>query len=248
MLAQHIGLKKFGLRNRIWVMTFSDLVKSIFNKTRISRLKWHNLRSIQPVSRIHGRDRGTPIDRFYIEKFLKENQHFIKGKVLEIAESRYSKQFGNAVVSFEILHVEQQKHVTIVGDLTKPETLPENAMDCFICTQVFNFIYDFHKAIEGAYRLLKPGGVMLATVSGISQVSTYDAERWGHFWSFYPQGIERAFKDIFGEKNVEVKTYGNSLSAISFIKGIAHQELTRSELNFQDPDYPVSIAIVAKKG
>jgi SAM-dependent methyltransferase len=228
-------------------MTISEFLRAILNKTRISRLKWHDLRRTQPVSRVFGTDRGTPIDRFYIEKFLGDNRNYIRGKVLEIAESRYSKQFGTGVISFEILHVEQRSHITIVGDLTKPETLPGNTIDCFICTQVLNFIYDFHKAIEGAYHLLKPGGVMLASVSGISQVSTYDAERWGHFWSFYPQGIERAFKDVFGEQNVEVKTYGNSLSAISFIKGIAHQELTQAELDFQDPDYPVSIAIVARK-
>ena len=228
-------------------MTISFLFKTIFSKMRISRLKWHDLRSTQPVSRVFGTDRGTPIDRFYIEKFLSENQNFINGKVLEIAESRYSKRFGKNVTSYEVLHVEQKSNATIVGDLTKPETLPENLVDCFICTQVLNFIFDFHKAIQGAYHLLKPNGVVLATVGGISQLSAYDADRWGHFWSFYPQGIERAFKNIFGEQNVEVKVYGNSLSAISFIKGIAHQELTHEELNFHDPNFPVSITIVARK-
>ncbi|HEV8514999.1 MAG TPA: methyltransferase domain-containing protein [Cyclobacteriaceae bacterium] len=205
------------------------------------------MRSTQPVSKIFGWDRGIPIDRYYIEYFLKKNQNYIQGKVLEIAESKYSKQFGTGVTSFEILHVEQRSNVTIVGDLTKLESLPRNTIDCFICTQVLNFIYDFHKAIEGAHHLLKPEGVMLATVSGISQISRYDADRWGHFWSFYPQGIERAFKRVFGEHNVEVTAYGNSLSAISFVKGIAHQELTEAELNFHDADYPVTITIVARK-
>ena len=45
----------------------------------------------------------------------------------------------------------------------------------------------------------------------------------------------------------QVKVYGNSLTAISFVKGIAYQELSLAELEFQDPNYPVSIAIVACK-
>ena len=88
---------------------------------------------------------------------------------------------------------------------------------------------------------------MLATVSGISQVSRYDADRWGHFWSFYPQGIERAFKQVFGDDNVTIQTFGNSLAAISFVKGIAQDELSKEELDFNDPDYPVSITICARK-
>ena len=95
--------------------------------------------------------------------------------------------------------------------------------------------------------MLKPGGVVLATVAGISQVSRYDADRWGHFWSFYPQGIELAFKKVFGDENVEMQAFGNSLAAISFLKGIAQEELSKEELDFYDPDYPVSITICARK-
>jgi hypothetical protein len=223
------------------------MVDLIFSKLRLSRLKWYDLKSVEPVSRKFGFDRGTPIDRYYIEKFLDNNRHHIRGNVLEVAESKYSKKFGSEVGKFEVLHVEKTSTATIIGDLSKPDTLPRDVIDCFICTQVFNFIYDFHKAIEGTHRLLKPGGVVLATVSGISQISRYDADRWGHFWSFYPQGIERAFKAVFGDSQVEVKSYGNSLSAIAFIKGLALEELKAEELEFMDADYPVSINILARK-
>lgn len=225
----------------------SSLVKRILSKLRVSRLVWHDLRSVRPVSRTFGLDRGTPIDRYYIEKFLNENRADITGRVLEVAENYYSRKFGSQVDVYEILHVERNSQATIVGDLTKSETLPSNQIDCFICTQVLNFIFDFQKAIEGAHQILKPGGVVLATVSGISQVSRYDADRWGHFWSFYPQGIEQAFKKVFGENNVEVQTLGNSLTAISFLKGVALEELNTEELDFQDADYPVSITIRARK-
>jgi hypothetical protein len=223
------------------------MIKALLSFLRISRLKWHDLKSVEPVSRTFGLDRGTPIDRYYIEAFLNSQRELITGHVLEIAESRYSKEFGHNISSFEVLHVQSHPKATIVGDLTQPSTLPADRIDCFICTQVFNFIFDFERAIEGAYHVLKPGGVLLATVAGISQVSRYDADRWGHFWSFYPQGIQRSFENVFGKENVKVTSYGNSLSAIAFLKGLACDELSADELDYYDRDYPVSISIVAKK-
>ncbi|UXE66807.1 MAG: methyltransferase domain-containing protein [Chryseotalea sp. WA131a] len=227
------------------------LTKTLFfyflKYTKLSRLQWHDLRDVKPVSRSFGIERGKPIDRFYIEKFLGANKHLIKGKVLEVGETRYIKQFGTGVESADVLHVEKRMNATLVADLTKLDTLPQNKFDCFIATQVLNFIFDFQKAIEGSYYLLRPGGVMLATVACISRISPYDVVRWGHFWGFYPQGIERAFKNVFGEANVTVQVYGNSLSAICFIKGIAVEELKVEELDYLDADYPVSISIIARK-
>jgi SAM-dependent methyltransferase len=213
----------------------------------ITRLGWHDLKNTEPVSRLFGLDRGTPIDRYYIEHFLSEKKVHIKGNIVEIADNFYSKKYGTDVNTYEVLHVEKHPNATIIGDLTKKETLPSGKFDCFICTQVLNFIFDFQGAIKGAYQMLKPGGIMLATVGGISQISRYDADRWGHYWSFYPQGIGKAFENVFGVENVEVKAFGNSLSAISFIKGIAAEELKKAELDFYDQDYPVTITILAQK-
>lgn len=223
------------------------MLDKILARLLVSRLKWHDLRSLEPVSRKFGFDRGTPIDRYYIEQFLEKNRSYIKGRTLEVADSNYTRKFGRDVTRFEILHVKQTAGATIIGDLTSPTSLPSNEIDCFVCTQVLNFIFDFQKAIEGIYHLLKPGGVALITVSGISQISRYDADNWGHFWSFYPQGILQSFQIVFGEGNVEQECYGNSLSAISFLKGLAAEELTKEELVHVDKDYPISICIVARK-
>ena len=211
-------------------------------------VNWRNLRSVKPVSNVFGFDRGTPIDRTYIEDFIKNNKSYIKGNVLEIAESTYSKQFGEHVDQFIVLHVnDNNKQATIVGDLTKIDALPECAVHCFICTQTLNFIYDFKAAIVGIRHLLKEKGVALVTVAGISQISRYDMEKWGDYWRFTPLSIEKTFKEVFGEQNVEVKVYGNVLAAISLLEGLASEELTRAELMFSDPDYPVTIAIKATK-
>ncbi|MEO8399862.1 MAG: methyltransferase domain-containing protein [Ignavibacteriaceae bacterium] len=216
---------------------------NIFNKT-----DWHNLRSTKPISKVFGLDRGMPIDRYYIGKFLNENKNYISGKVLEIGENTYSKKYGTNVSSFEVLHVDNKnKNATIIGDLTKPETLPQNEIDCLICTQTLNFIYDFNKAIQGIHHLQKKNGTALVTAAGICQISRYDMDRWGDYWRFTTKSASKAFSEIFGKKNIKVDFYGNVLSSISFLEGIASNELTDEELDFKDKDYEMLITVIAKK-
>jgi len=218
----------------------------------IRRLKkptsWHNLRSIQPVSAIFGLERGTPIDRYYIEQFLAKNSHLIKGTVLEIADSTYSKKFGHEISKYEVLHYNHDNpNATIVADLSKPATLPENRTECFICTQTFQFIYDFKEAIKGAYRILKKDGVLLATVAGITQISRYDMDRWGDYWRFTKLSALKSFGEVFGERNIQVESFGNVLSSISFLEGITVEELSKGELDHHDDNYQMLIGVVAKK-
>jgi len=226
------------------------LIKKIFkliNKFRIP-VNWYNLRRLEPISRVFGFDRGTPIDRVYIEHFLNLNKQYIQGVVCEIAENTYSKKYGSNIKAYEILHyTSDNPRATIVGDLTDINTLPQNKIDCFILTQTLNFIYDFKSAIKGVHYMLKKDGVVLATVSGISQISRYDMDRWGDYWRFTDLSIKKAFGEVFGENNVEVETYGNVLTAIAFLHGISAEELSYNELFYKDPDYQITIGIKAVK-
>jgi SAM-dependent methyltransferase len=213
------------------------------------RVLFNDLAMNRPVSPVFGLDRGMAIDRYYIEKFLMKNSNYITGKVLEVGESVYSKKFGKGTASsFEVLHaVPGNRAATIVGDLTDPSTLPENYVDCFICTQTFNFIFEVQKAIAGAHRLLKPGGVLLATVSGISQISRYDMERWGDYWRFTFASVKKLFEPVF-DGGVEVETFGNVLAATAFLQGLAVEDIPdKALLDENDPDYQLLISVIAKK-
>jgi SAM-dependent methyltransferase len=203
----------------------------------------------QPVSRLFGLDRGMPIDRYYINKFLGENVKQIQGKVLEIANSAYSKQFGTNVSSYEVLYYDNSnKNATIIGDLTKPDELPEGKVDCFICTQTLNFIFDVQKAIQSCYKLLKKGGCLLCTVSGICQISRYDMDRWGDYWRFTDLSIRKLFEAIFPKDKIEIQSYGNTLAATVFLQGLALEDLPdKTVLDVHDIDYQVTIAIKAIK-
>ncbi|HQD92844.1 MAG TPA: methyltransferase [Bacilli bacterium] len=222
-------------------------MKKIFNRL-LNKPNWHNLRNLKPVSSVFGLDRGTPIDRIYIEDFLNKNKICIQGVVCEIGEDIYSKKFGSNIKKVEILHyTNDNPKATIIGDLVNVSTLPKNKIDCFILTQTLNFIYDFKSAIKGIYYMLKSEGVALVTVAGISQISRYDMDRWGDYWRFTDLSMKKSFEEVFGIGNVEIETYGNVLAATAFLQGICAEELTKKELFYQDKDYQVTIAIKAKK-
>ena len=213
-------------------------------------VEFGSLATTEPVSRVFGLDRGTPINRYYIEQFLADHAELIQGRVLEVGGSDYSRRFGGEKVErCEVLHaVPGNQAATIVGDLTDPATLPANAMDCFICTQTFDCIFDVPQAVRGAHQLLKPGGVLLATMSGIGQISRYDMERWGEYWRFTTASATRLFEPLFSG-GVEVGSRGNVLAAIAFLQGLAVEELPDPTLlEVRDDDYQLVVTVVARKG
>jgi hypothetical protein len=224
-----------------------DLIKAILRKK--CPVNFSDLAGIRPVSSLFGMDRGTPIDRYYIESFLGRNAELVGGQVLEVGENRYSRLYGgDRVKAFDVLApTPGNRGATIIGDLTDLTTLPENQMDCFICTQTFNFIYDVHQAVEGAHHLLKPGGVMLATVAGLCQISRYDMDRWGDYWRFTTASLQRLLSPIF-KGGVEIESFGNVMAACAFLQGIAVEDLPNAALlDAHDPDYQIVIAVTARK-
>lgn len=217
-------------------------------KRNLSRPKGIDFESVYPVSDYYGDDRGTPIDRYYIDKFMDSNRGLVRGHVLEVAENSYSRQYGSNLLSMDVLHYEEgAPHATIIGDLTHPDGLPEDRFDCFICTQTFHVIYKYMDAIRGAHRVLRPGGILLATLAGIAQISRYDMDRWGDYWRFTTLSARMSFEEVFGAGNVTAGYYGNCYAAVNFLRGISLEEVTPHKLDEQDPNYPVLITIVARK-
>jgi glycosyltransferase involved in cell wall biosynthesis len=208
-----------------------------------------NLRRTEPVSQFFGFDRGLPIDRYYIENFLATHRSDIAGRVLEIGDRAYTEQFGGAKVTrSDVLHARPgNPDATLVGDLCTGDGIPEAAFDCIILTQVLPFVWDVPAALATAFRALKPGGVLLVTVPGISQISRYDADQWGDFWRFTSQSMRRLVEASFSPDGAELTIFGNALSATAFLHGIAEHELRPRELDDRHPDYEVIIAVRAVK-
>jgi SAM-dependent methyltransferase len=216
---------------------------------RAARVRFGNLRRLAPISRAFGKDRGRPIDRYYIERFLADQAADIRGHVLEIGYDTYTKSFGgHRVIKSDVLHVmEGNPKATIVADLIRADHIPADTFDCIILTQTLQFIYDVEAALKTLYRILKPGGILLATFGGISQISRWDMDRWGHYWNFTTLSARRLFEESFPAAKVKVDAYGNVLAAIALLHGLATQELRQEELDHRDPDYEVLITVRAVK-
>lgn len=214
-------------------------------------VRFGSLRRLKPISTNYGNSRGLEIDRYYIEKFLSEFSADVRGCVLEIKHNAYTVRYGGErVTQSDILHpVEGNPDATIVADLTKADHLPSNTFDAIIFTQTLQFIYDIRTVIATLHRILKPGGVLLATAAGMAQLSLEDFDQWGEYWRFTSLSARLLFEESFGAGNVTVRSYGNVLAAISFLEGLAVEDLRKQELDAADRAYEILIAVrVVKPG
>jgi SAM-dependent methyltransferase len=225
-----------------------EAFKSMMPGGMRKRLGWARRRtsigmSVEPVSRIFGLDRGVPIDRHYIESFLQSRAEDIRGDVLEISDNAYTRRFGaDKVTKSHVLSVDPKNpDATIIGDLVKIDSLPTGAMDCIICTQTLQFIFDVRQAVKSLHRMLRPGGVVLITVPGITQVARYDMDNWGEYWRFTTLCIRRLLAEEFGEDAVEVAAHGNVLTSAAMLYGVAVCDLRPEELARVDRDYEMLI-------
>lgn len=202
-----------------------------------------DLRRTTPLRRGYGWHHGTPVDRTYIQEFLRAHAADIRGDCLEVAEDRYSSSLGGTRVSaVTTLQLDGPGPGRLVADLTRPDSVPEAGFDCFVCTHTLNVIYDIRSALESCRRLLRPGGTLLLTVASTTHVSRFDADRWGDYWRFTPQGIGRLVGDVFASQP-QVTSYGNVLAATAMLHGVVAEELTPQELAVVDPDYPVAVGV-----
>lgn len=211
-------------------------------------IRFGDLGTIRPASRDFGYDRGNPIDRYYIEGFLATRSEDVRGHVLEIAEDTYSRRFGGSqITKQDVLHLNlAEPPITIVGDLTAAGVLPDDTFDCIIITQTLQMIFNLDDAVDRLHAALKPGGVLLMTVPGITQL---EGGEWGEAWcwSFTQTSVRKLFERRFSPASMNIVTYGNCFAAISYLFGAAVEEVDQKKLDPIDLTYPVIITLRAQK-
>jgi len=235
-------------RLRAWVV--SQQRKYRLQWPRRGSVDFGDLRRVTPISTKFGFDRGRPIDRYYIECFLQESAQHIRGRCLELGDAYYTTTLGGERVSqADVLHVvEGNPEATIIADLTNAPHIPSDAFDCIIFTQTLQMIYDMPAALRTLHRILKPGGVLLMTSSGISKVGRrLGRDDWGEYWRLTAQGAEALFADLFPGAVAEVIPYGNVLAAAAYLYGLSLEELAPEELDYVDPDFEVIVAVRVRK-
>lgn len=216
-------------------------------RPRVGHVQLGDLDRLTPISRDWGFDRGRPIDRLYIERFIGANAGDIRGDVLEVSNDDYTVCFGGAKVTrSDILHYDKgNPRATVVADLAVPNPSLNGRFDCIICTQTLQFIYDCRSAVTQLHRWLKPHGVVLVTVPCISPISREDMRQTGDYWRFTVAAVRRMFAEEFGDDAIDVEALGNVLAATAFLHGIASEEFDEADLLEVDPQFQMLITVRA---
>jgi SAM-dependent methyltransferase len=221
--------------------------RSILPLDRI--VDFSDLRRVRPYRPDFGWFRGKCVDRYYVEQFLAEHCQDIRGHAVEIGEDQYMRKFGgDRIRRADVLDFIAQPRATLVADLTNAASIPDDSFDCIVCTQTLMAIYDVRAAIRTMHRTLSPGGVALVTLAGISQIVPNRMNGGADdYWRFTCPSALRLFADVFGEENVAVQSFGNVLTATALLHGLVVDELTAEEFAYNDPQYPLIVAVRAVK-
>lgn len=206
--------------------------------------RWGNLRRVQPFSEQFGFDRDTPVDRHYLHDFLARHAADITGDVLEIQVPSYARRFGSNLRAVHTLDINPAFTPTYCVDLAGADaSVPSNTYDCFLLPQTLSVLRELDAALEQALRVVRPGGVILATTASLGPLIPDGPD----YWRMSAAGWRLVAQRVWKGCDVEVSSYGNCLAAIAAMHGLAAEELSASELDARDPRYPVLVTMRCRK-
>jgi hypothetical protein len=207
--------------------------------------RWGNLRRVRPFSDNFGFERGTPVDRYYLHRFLDRHRSLITGRVLEIQNSGYTVRFGHDVRTTHTVDIVPAFNPTYVCDLARSEhVIPSDTYDCFLLPNTLCVLRDVEACLRHALRVTRPGGVILASTAALVPLTGDAPDYWHLSAAGWREVAARAWG---GAGEYEIEAHGNCLAAVAAMLGLAHEELDRAELDFDDPRFPVLVTLLCRR-
>jgi hypothetical protein len=208
------------------------------------RPRWGNLRRTTPFSSSFGFERGTPIDRHYLHRFLDAHRHAITGRVLEVQTDSYTKRFGHQVRRADTFDIVPDFAPTYLCDFAHCESLIHDASyDCVLLPNALQHFRDLDRCLLQALRIAAAGGVILASTAGLLPLTGDTPD----YWRLSPDGWRERLAQAWADADVEVSGHGNCLAVVAAQLGLAVEELTAAELDVHDARYPLLTTIVCRK-
>ena len=210
----------------------------------------------EPLTRNFGIKRGTPIDRYFINKKIEDfleslRQKDKKYRVLEIGGLDYLEKNSDFYESFELVMTNSNKKKSNIickdlNEIYKGEFDKIKKFDFIICTQVLNFVKNDLNALKVMYELLKNDGLIIGSVTGmISPLSLYDYKRWGAYRGYTDQGL----RSIFEKANfsTKIETHGNFELGYEILNGSVVEDIKKEVLEVKDPLFQITHTFSASK-
>lgn len=206
--------------------------------------RWGNLRRMTPFSANFGFDRGTPVDRYYLHQFLDANRAHVRGDVLEIQKPGYATRYGSDLQAVHSVDINPAHAPTYVCDLAAAEgVIPSDRYDCFLLPNTLCVLRDIEGCLREALRVVRPGGVILASTAGFVPLTP----DYPDYWHLSAAGWLEITRRVWTGCEIRVESHGNCLAAVAAMLGLAHEELAEAELEAVDPRYPVLITVFCSK-
>ncbi len=250
----HSNLKRVSKRAacHILPLQFIHLLLSILRgkgyRPPVGCVYFGDLYRFTPITNNNGIDRGTPIDRYYKEKFLDKYSKDISGRVLEISiDGNYGRKFGgDRVTQTSSLDLIRRIRNELENGVSTPPTLNEE-FHCIIYVNSLGYDYDVRSTINILYRHLKPGGTMLATIQSPLGQNLRQIIKGEYPTYVTPSLAKKLFEELFPAENLNISGYGNLLTLTALQYGLAAQEIKEKDLDFHDPNYEIITAVKAVK-
>jgi GT2 family glycosyltransferase/SAM-dependent methyltransferase len=208
---------------------------------------WGDLRRLEPLSPSWGEERGLVVDRLFIERFLARHAGDVRGRVLAYHDAHYATRYGrHRLTTCDVLDADATNPAaTIVADLRDASAVASEAYDCVLLPHVVQLLDDPAAALAACARVLKPGGVLLASVPTVGPIE--DGDPRTDCWRFSPARFDALLADAFGAPNVAVEGLGGTDASIAFLAGLAVAEVDEGRLEGEPGEAPLVVAARAVK-
>jgi SAM-dependent methyltransferase len=219
----------------------------------VRQLRCVQLRRMRPLA--DGRQTGLPIVRYFWAHFLEKHRADIRGRGLEIGTTAAIRAYGGA----RLTHADaidlssHSSEITVVADLTAADAVAADAYDCFVNQFTMHLIYDLESALYHSFRILKPGGTLLANFPAVEYCFARGLDMGTGtplfvFWQFTALQVENLLRGAgLSRGDFEVELYGNLFTRVAYQMNMPAEELTPAELDYADPGHPLLICVRAVK-
>lgn len=147
---------------------------------------------------------STSVRRYFVDKFFYSNLKLIEKKTVVDIGGKKNKKRGffnvdNHAKSVIYVNIDKQTEPDIIADATNIP-LENNSVDTVIMGEVLEHLAEVGDALKEAYRLLKPGGKLIATIPFMLGVHA-DPHDYGRYTDYYWKYI--AEKNNFNVEKIE---------------------------------------------
>ena len=158
---------------------------------------------------------STSVRRYFIDQFFFSKRNLINGKVIDIGGKKIKKRglFDISEFSKDITYVNIEKNdkPDILADASSIP-LPNESFDTAIMGELLEHVPDPLAVLKEAYRLLKPNGIVLATVPFMYPIHA-DPFDYGR----YTESFWKRAKDLVGFKKIEIEKQGSMFAVLALM-------------------------------